>query len=400
MEKKGKFGPGFLIAAAFIGPGTVTSATLAGAKFGFLLIWVVFLAIISAIILQEMVGRFSLVSGLEIGQAIVKIPKKNWFRISFGILAFLAIVVGCAAYEAGNIIGGSLGLKIISNIPVKTWAIFISIIAFIILLIGNYKFIEKLLVFIVVIMGSSFLITAILVKPNLKILLRGFIPVIPNGSLILILALLGTTIVPYNLFLHSASILKKWKNKEDISVMRWDTVLSIGLGGIITLSIIITASTAFFIKNTIIQEITGGIVPFTPGALSEQLKPLFGQFAQICFGIGLFAAGLSSAITAPYAAAWTAKGLFGWKENTKKFRIIFSLVILSGIIISSFSIEPISLIILAQVTNALLLPIIALFIGYLLNNKQLKEFKNTIWQNLLFLVVFIIILLINFKRFF
>ncbi len=390
MEKKSRFGPGFLIAAAFIGPGTVTSATLAGAKFGYDLIWVVVIAIFSAIVLQEMVGRFTLSTKMELGFAIVKIPENKYLKILFKILAFLSIIIGCAAYEAGNIVGGSLGMNILTGISLNFWVITISIIAFILLYFGKYGIIEKFLILLVVLMGLSFFITAILVSPNMFKIFKGFYPKIPDGSITLILALLGTTVVPYNLFLHSSTILKKWKTDDSLKLMRWDTFLAMGLGGLITMAIIITAGITFFSK---------GIRINSPSDLSLQLKPLFGDFAKITFGIGLFAAGLSSAITAPYAAAFTSKGLFGWKKEGIGFKIVFGFVILVGVIVSFFKLKPLSLIVLAQVTNALILPIVAIFICFLLNSKSAGRLKNTILQNLLFLVVFIIIVLINIKKF-
>ncbi len=391
MAKNNRFGPGFLIAAAFIGPGTVTSATLAGAKYGYNLIWVVLIAILAAIVLQEMVGRFSLVSGMDIGSALVKIPEKKWLKISFQVLSFLAIIIGCAAYEAGNIVGSSLGVNIISGISINTWVLIISGIALLLLFLGRYKIIEKFLITLVVIMGLSFFITGIIVSPDIKEIISGFRPTMPKGSLTLILALLGTTIVPYNLFLHSSSVLKKWKKAESINIMRWDIILAIGLGGFITVSIIITASIAYYLKRLSINS---------PVDLSLQLKPVFGKFTEILFGIGLFSAGLSSAITAPYAAAFTAKGLFGWKEKNIKFKAVFTGVILTGVIISFLKIKPLTLIVLAQVTNAMLLPIIALFVFYLLNTKSIGKYKNTIFQNIIFIFIFLIILIINIKKFF
>jgi len=390
MEKKNKFGPGFLVAAAFIGPGTVTSATLAGAKYGYSLLWVIILAIFSAIILQEMVGRSSLASRMDLGTSLIKIPEKKWIKLLLGSLAFLAIVIGCAAYEGGNIVGGSLGIDILTGVGHRIWVILISLTALIILWAGKYRFIEKLLIGLVVIMGISFFLTGLIVKPDIVNIIAGLKPSIPEGSITLILALLGTTIVPYNLFLHSSAILKKW-DSSDMKYMRWDIILAVGLGGLITFSIVITASSAYFLKNIAITS---------PTDLSTQLAPLFGNSAKILFGIGLFAAGLSSAITAPYAAAWTAKGLFGLKEQGKWFRSVYTGVILTGILLSLINIKPIELIILAQVTNALIIPIIAIFVFYLLNTKKLKNYKNGLIMNLLFIIVFIIIVIINIKKFF
>lgn len=390
MGKKSKFGPGFLVAAAFIGPGTVTTAALAGAKYGYSLIWVVLIATLSAIVLQEMVGRFSLSTKIDVASALVRLTKNKWLKLVFQILAFLAIIVGCAAYEAGNIIGGSLGLNILTNFKGYFWVILISAAAILLLWRRNYKIIEKFLIALVVIMGISFFISAIIVKPNIAGIARGFIPGIPGNSMLFIMALLGTTVVPYNFFLHSSIILKKWKGKEEIPLMRKDTYLSIGLGGVITISIVVTAAAAYFL---------GGMVIKSPADLSLQLAPLYGKFAKLFFGIGLFSAGLSSAITAPYAAAWTASGLFGWKEKEWKFKAVFLTVIIFGAIVSIFAIKPLHMIVIAQVTNALLLPVVSVFIVYLLNKKEVGEYKNGIFQNLLFIIVFIIIIIINLKKF-
>lgn len=390
--KRSKFGPGFLVAAAFIGPGTVTTATLAGAKHGYALIWVVVIAILATIVLQEMVGRFSLATKIDVASALVRLTTVKWLKWGFQILGFLAIIVGCAAYEMGNIIGGSLGLEILTNRPRYLWVILISGAAVVLLWQRNYKFIEKFLIALVVVMGISFFITVVIVKPDFSGIMKGFIPVIPPKSMLWVLALLGTTVVPYNLFLHSSTILKKWKGKQDMSLMRKDTYLSIGLGGVITASIIVTAAVAFFLQKKGIK---------TPADLAVQLTPLYGKLANVFFGIGLFSAGLSSAITAPYAAAWTASGLFGWekKEENWRFKVVFLVVILFGAVVSILDLEPLHMIVVAQVTNAVLLPVVALFILYLLNKKEVEEYKNRLVQNILFVIVFIIIVLINLKNF-
>ncbi|NIM13720.1 MAG: divalent metal cation transporter, partial [Candidatus Aminicenantes bacterium] len=400
--KRSKLGPGFLVAAAFIGPGTVTTATLAGAQHGYALMWVVVIATLATIVLQEMVGRFSLATKIDVASALVRLTAVKWLKWGFQILGFLAIIVGCAAYETGNIIGGSLGLEILTDRPRYVWVILISGAAVVLLWQRSYKFIEKFLIALVVVMGISFFITVVIVKPDFSGIMKGFIPVIPPKSILLVLALLGTTVVPYNLFLHSSTILKKWKGKQDMSLMRKDTYLSIGLGGVITASIIVTAAVAFFLQEKGIKtpDIETPVIK-TPADLAVQLTPLYGKLAKVFFGIGLFGAGLSSAITAPYAAAWTASGLFGWekKEENWRFRVVFLVVILFGAVVSILDLEPLHMIVVAQVTNAVLLPVVALFILYLLNKREVGEYKNRLVQNILFVIVFIIIVLINLKNF-
>ncbi len=153
MEKKSKFGPGFLVAAAFIGPGTVTTATLAGAKYGYSLVWVVVVSIFSAIVLQEMAGRFSLATKIDVASALVRLTKVKWLKVGLQALAFLAIIVGCAAYEAGNIIGAKIGMNTLTGDVmsfrisglgrIDLWIVLISAAAVVLLWRRNYKLIEK-----------------------------------------------------------------------------------------------------------------------------------------------------------------------------------------------------------------------------------------------------------------
>lgn len=213
-------GPGPLVAAAFIGPGTVTLCTLAGVNFGYALLWAMTLSIFVTIILQEMSARLGVISqkGLsEILRSEIKSPMAK-YAIIFLILS--AIVIGNAAYEAGNISGGALGIKtlisspVFSNFSFDIWPIVIGLVAFTVLYIGNYKILERALVFLVILMSLAFLVTAIITKPNLTEVVKGmFVPQFPENSLLTIIGLIGTTVVPYNIFLHASLAKTKWKKK-------------------------------------------------------------------------------------------------------------------------------------------------------------------------------------------
>ena len=213
-------GPGTLIAAAFIGPGTVTVCTLAGVQFGFTLLWAMVLSIAATIILQEMAARLGIVSGKGLAENVREQIKQPFFRIIAILLVLSAILVGNAAYEARNISGGALGLAAV--IPNSTVSIsgrdfntivpVIGLLAFILLYFGNYKVLERSLIALVILMSASFLITAIITKPDLLQVIKGiFVPKAPEESWLTIVALIGTTVVPYNLFLHAALVREKWK---------------------------------------------------------------------------------------------------------------------------------------------------------------------------------------------
>ena len=237
-------GPGVLIAAAFIGPGTVTLCTIAGASFGYSLIWAIILSIFSTIVLQEMSLRIGLITKMNLAQVIRINIKSKFLNRLLLILIISSILIGNAAYEAGNITGASLGISAILNSQsINYIPVFIGLIAFIVLYQGDYKVLERSLVFLVLIMSISFFITAIITKPDINALINGVItPKIDSNNLMIILGLIGTTVVPYNLFLHSSLVSEKWNSVNKLKVARFESFFSILIGGLVSLSIIITAA--------------------------------------------------------------------------------------------------------------------------------------------------------------
>ena len=217
-------GPGFLIAAAFIGPGTVTVCTIAGAKYQFALLWAMVFSMFATIVLQEMTARLGLVAKTGLAEAVrnqLKNPLLKWLAMA---LIMSAILVGNAAYEAGNISGSMLGILAlydniffsIGQININLGSILVGLIAFIVLYIGSYKLIEKILITLVIIMSFAFIVTAVMTQPNMLAVIKGmFIPSFPENSWLIIIALIGTTVVPYNLFLHASLVQEKWHKKED-----------------------------------------------------------------------------------------------------------------------------------------------------------------------------------------
>ena len=301
-------GPGTLVAAAFIGPGTVTLCTLAGVNYGFHLLWAMLLSILATVVLQEMAARLGIIS-------------------------------------------------------------------------QNYKFLERVLVSLVLLMSVSFLITAFLTKPAITSIFKGaLVPSVPEGSLLTIIGLIGTTVVPYNLFLHASLVKEKWSDQKDLKAVRKDTIISIVLGGLVSMAIIISASSIG------LGEISNA------SDLAKSLAPLYGDFASYFLGIGLFAAGITSAITAPLAAAYVARGCFGWKSGlkSKQFRAVWIFILLLGVVFSSLGIKPIEIIKFAQVANGILLPVIAGVLLWVVNKKAvLGKYVNSKLQNSLGIIILI-----------
>ncbi len=391
-------GPGALVSAAFIGPGTVTVCTLAGVNFGMNLLWAMLLSTVATIVLQEMAARLGIISQKGLSEVIRTEIKNPIFKQFVTLLILSAIVIGNASYEAGNISGGILGLETVfgrttlnlGDFSINMMSIIIGAIAFVLLYIGNYKFLERALITLVILMSISFLITAIITKPDILEMIKGaFIPKFPKKSLLTIVGLIGTTIVPYNLFLHAALVKEKWKTKKDLKYARRDTIIAIGFGGLVSIAIIISASSAIQSKDIA-----------SAADLAESLAPLYGDFSTYFLGLGLFAAGITSAITAPLAASYVAKGCLGWKGGlkSKRFRIVWMIILLLGVAFSSLGIKPIEVIKFAQVANGMLLPIIAGFLLWIMNKKSLLgNFVNTKFQNIIGLIILITTLFLGLK---
>jgi Mn2+/Fe2+ NRAMP family transporter len=377
-------GPGAMVAAAFIGPGTVTTASVTGARFGYALVWTIVFSVVATIVLQEMSARLGLVSQEGLGEALREQFDHPAARYASVALVISAIGVGTAAYEAGNIVGGAQGLELITGVDAAVWSLLMGLVAGALLWSGRYKLIEKVLVALVVVMAVSFVIDAILVSPDLGALLRGFVPSVPEGSLLLVTGLVGTTVVGYNLFLHASSVQERWDHPDDLPASRVDTVASIVGGGIITLSILVTAA-AVFPTGTEISNV---------GTMAEQLEPLAGTYAKLFFSIGLFAAGFTSATTAPLAGAYATAGALGWDRDLTdaRFRALWLTILLVGVGFSLLGSSPVQIIVFAQVANGILLPIVAVFLIYVMNDRDiLGEYTNTTAQNVLGAIVTIVV---------
>ncbi len=357
-----------VLAAAFIGPGTVTTAASAGAGFGASLIWALLFSTLACFVLQEASARITRVSGLTLGEAMKQKYGNSKGGKAVLILALVSILTGCAAFEAGNILGAVAGIKIVfGNAPTFLLVLFIGITASLLLWFGSVRQIATFLGFVVAIMGFSFLITAFFVIGEFEFnLAQIFVPTIPPGSELLVLGLIGTTVVPYNIFLGSGL-----KHSQSVSEMKISMFIAIGLGGIISISILITG-----------MAISGA---FSFEALAAALGDRLGGWSVWLLAIGLFGAGLSSALTAALAASLTARSILKnkgnklkWADTGSYFRGVWVTILAVGLLFGLLQLQPIPVIIVAQALNGIILPVIAIILYLLINNNDLipPAYKN------------------------
>ncbi|MGB3465698.1 MAG: Nramp family divalent metal transporter [Cyclobacteriaceae bacterium] len=381
-------GTGMMVAAAFIGPGTITVCSRAGASFGLTLLWALLFSAIATIVLQNMVVKLTLSSGKTLAENVRIGFENHTLSILASILIIAAIFLGGIAYESGNIAGAALALNSFSGemqleagkYSIDLYGMIIGVIAIALLYIGRYKLIEKVLIALVLTMSIVFITTAIIAMPSFTDVLSGMlVPSIPEGSTLTIIGLIGTTIVPYNLFLQSGALINS--KHQSIETAKGETVLSVSVGGLISMAIIITSSFVFFGDERAMENTND---------LAVQLEPLLGKWSGVFMTAGFFAAGISSAITAPLAASYAVAGVMNWPANLRDPKLMtvwFSTIIL-GIFFYSLGIKPLQLITIAQVANGLLLPFIAVFLIYLVNKRSIiGQRKNSLLSNAVGIII-------------
>ncbi len=362
-------GPGALVTAAFVGPGTVTACTVAGARYGYALLWALVFATVATIVLQEMAARLGVVTQKGLGESVREALAHSVLKWPLFGLIGVALYLGNAAYEAGNLAGAALGVEAIAGARAGPFAFqaavaVVAVIAATVLVVGGRRFIEAVLIGLVLMMAAAFAATAVVVRPDLAALARGLAtPAIPPGGLLTVIALIGTTVVPYNLFLHAAAAKATWRGVADLPQARADAAATISVGGLIAILIVSTAAASLFAQGLAVTD---------AGDMARQFEPLFGPLSRHLMGAGIVAAGVSSAITAPLATAHAVAEVLGWTGGAAswRFRAVMLSVVAAGASFALTGVKPVTIIVAAQAANGFLLPIIAGFLLFAMNQKR------------------------------
>ncbi len=366
-----------VISAAFIGPGTVTTAVSAGSQFQLQLLWAVVFATIACVVLQEVSARITIGSGLSLGQAVViKFGRQKGFWIQLFVGG--AVLLGCAAYEAGNILGAVSGVSILFDGDGRIYTVIITACSALILWSGKGKWISLLMTLLVVLMGIAFFFLALQSDFSfMELLTSSVIPTLPGNAELLTLGLVGTTIVPYNLFLGSGI-----SKGQTLPEMRMGLIISVLIGGLITALILIAGT------------VVSSFASFAELAGEFQLK--VGMAGVWFLGLGLFAAGFSSAITSPYAASIIATTVFD-VQDIKKVRIVWGVVLLTGFAFGISGVKPIPVILVVQALNGLILPLITAYLILIVNDRELMPLshRHARVYDLVLLLIFGAVLLIG-----
>jgi len=394
-----------VISAAYFGTGSITVAGKAGADYQLTLLWSITYSTLACLLLQEAAARLSIVSGHSLGEALVVEFQDSATKSLIYFLIFSAIVAGCAAYQTGNVLGTVSGVKLIAstfNNTIATsfteptafylsplqWSVFIcGCVAFVFLNIPSLKKIANILGVAVLLMTLSFIPIAWVIKPSFTdLLINSIVPTMPRNfdAGVMVLAMIGTTIVPYDLFLGSAVM---GKQGQTLHQMRFGLGTAVIIGGIITAAILIIGTKL-------------AVGEFTFDKMAIKIEEIMGTWARYLFGFGMFIAGFCTMITAPIAAALTAQSLFitndpeRWKTQGLYFKATWMSVLFTGIGFGFMNFKPEAAIILAQALNGLILPFIAIFLLSVVNNRKIMGDKINSWFSNILMAVAVCVCLI------
>ncbi len=399
LQRLKHMGPAAIVSAALIGPGTITTSGLSGSNFGFALVWAVLFSVVAMVITQQMTGKIGLTSGIGLAAAIRKVYRDKPVYWPLAVLLIFSFFVSNCAYQASNLVGASAGVSVLFGEHRALYCIIITVAALALVLSGNIKYISNVLTVVVFAMVALFLVTAIVVRPNIGEIFAGmFMPSIPNGAQMTAIALVGTTLTPYCLYLHSDThASEKLENPAtDID----DALVDNTYASIVNAFAMLCVSTSIMVVGRALALNGGSISAVTD--LANGLEPLVGSAAQSIFAIGIFCAGISSAACAPLAATYIISGVLGWSTDLKdkRFRVVTAFVFVVGCIFAIFGGAPTKIITSAQAIGGVALPISIILVLLVSNDKKLLgERTNGKVLNILTGIVFIISLVMSYRTF-
>lgn len=315
-------GPAYLISVGYMDPGNWATDIAGGSRFGYQLIWVLLMSNIMALILQSLSARLGIVKGWDLAQA----SRQQYGKIAnFGLYILAEIAI--AACDLAEIIGMAIGLNLLFNIPLL-YGVLITVADTFLLMYLLQKGVRKMEAFIlalITIIGVSFIIQMFIVKPEVTEVMKGFLPqMLKDEALYIAIGIIGATVMPHNLYLHSALVQTRKFGKDEKGIRQAikfnfiDTAIALNLAFFVNAAILILAAAAFYRNGY------NGVADITDA--HKLLYGIFGTLAPALFAIALIAAGQSSTITGTLAGQIVMEGYLNLRISPWMRRIITRLV--------------------------------------------------------------------------
>lgn len=385
-------GPGLLVTVGFIDPGNWASNLAAGADYGYALLWMVTLSTIMLILLQHNVAHLGIATGLCLSEAAATYLPPTASKTVLGSAMLASISTSLA-----EILGGAIALQMLFGVPVRIGALLVLIFVLIMLFTNSYRLIEKWIIAFVSIIGLSFIYELSLVTIDWPAAAKAWvIPSFPQGSIVIIMSVLGAVVMPHNLFLHSEVIQSRQWNLSDDKVIKKqlryeyvDTILSMVIGWAINSAMILLAASTFFVSGAPVSELQQA---------DSLLQPLLGSNATIIFAVALLFAGIASTITSGMAAGSIFAGMFkepyDIKDTHSRTGVILSLIVAFLIIILIS--DPFKGLIYSQMALSIQLPITVFTQVYLTSSeKVMGKFRNSTFTKYLLYTIGIVVTVLN-----
>lgn len=385
-------GPGLLVTVGFIDPGNWASNFAAGADFGYSLLWVITLSTVMLIVLQHNVAHLGIVTGLCLSEAATKYTPKWVSRPILGTAVLASISTSLA-----EILGGAIALEMLFDIPIIWGSLLTAFFVTIMLFTNSYKRIERSIIAFVSVIGLSFLYELFLVDIDWPLAARSWVtPSIPEGSLLVIMSVLGAVVMPHNLFLHSEVVQSREYNKKDDASIRkllkyefYDTLFSMGVGWAINSAMILLAAATFFANHIGVEELQQA---------KSLLEPLLGNQAATIFALALLMAGISSTVTSGMAAGSIFAGMFGESYHVKDVHSRVGILLSLGIalVVILFIENPFQGLIISQMILSIQLPFtIFLQVGLTSSKRVMGQYANSRWNSFVLYTMAVIVSVLN-----
>ena len=367
-------GPGLLVTVGFIDPGNWASNLAAGAEYGYALLWMVTLSTVMLIVLQHNVAHLGIATGLCLAEAA-----SVHLRPRYSKPILLTAMLASVSTSLAELLGGAIALQMLFGVPVRIGAALVLAFVLIMLFTNSYRLIEKWIIAFVSIIGLSFIYELSLVTIDWPAAAVAWVtPSFPEGSMVIVMSVLGAVVMPHNLFLHSEVIQsRKWNLSDERTIRRQlryeyvDTILSMLVGWAINSAMILLAAATFFVSRTPVSELQQA---------DSLLRPLLGSHATVVFAVALLLAGIASTITSGMAAGTIFAGMFrepyDRKDPHSRFGVALSLVAAFVVIIVIS--DPFKGLIYSQMALSIQLPFtVFLQVRLTSSEKVMGKFRNS-----------------------
>ncbi len=385
-------GPGLLVTVGFIDPGNWASNLAAGSEFGYSLLWMVTLSTVMLIVLQHNVAHLGIATGLCLAEATSLHISSKYANLILGSAMLASISTSLA-----EILGGAIALQMLFGVPIRAGALLVAAFVLVMLFTNTYRVVEKWIIAFVSIIGLSFIYELSLVRVDWETALPAWVtPTFPEGSMVVIMSVLGAVVMPHNLFLHSEVIQsRQWNTREENVIRKQlryefvDTLLSMLVGWAINSAMILLAASAFFRNGTVATELEQA---------QSLLTPLLGNNAAVIFAVALLFAGISSTLTSGMAAGSIFAGIYrepyDIKDRHSKVGIVLSIVLALCVIMLISN--PFNGLIYSQMALSVQLPVTIFTQVYLTSReKVMGKYKNSAFTKYLLYTIGAIVTLLN-----